>query len=232
MGKFMTRILVIEDDELIIEPVVKALSDIGYKVLTAQNGKQGLEFALEKSPDLVLLDIMLPGMDGWEVCKTLRANSPIPIIMVTALNDEIDRILGLELGADDYLTKPFSTRELIARVRANLRRVELDHEVVPIQQLVIDDIMLDLEARRAFKGEDELLLRFKEFELLSLLMGRAGQAVSRAALFDEVWGTDWLGDTRTLDVHIRWLREKLEDDPSDPQYIQTVRGVGYRFIGN
>lgn len=227
----MARVLMIEDDRLITDPVLEALQTAGYEVLTAADGKRGLELALTRQPHLVLLDIMLPQMDGWAVCKAIRSESTVPIVMVTALNDEVDRILGLELGADDYLTKPFSTRELLARVRATLRRVEFEHQddKAPTE-LTIGAVRLDLEARRAFKGAQELRLRYKEFELLSLLMARAGEAVSRPELFDEVWGTDWLGDTRTLDVHIRWLREKLEDDPGRPVYVQTVRGVGYRFV--
>ena len=226
----MATILMIEDDDLIADPVRQDLTDAGFDVLRAADGATGLEMALSEKPDLVLLDIMLPELDGWEVCKRLRKRSPVPILMLTALTDEIDRVLGLEIGADDYLTKPFSSRELIARVRANLRRVALDQPAAPQEQeMEIGDLRLNLETRRAFLGDAELTLRFKEFELLSLLMARAGQAVSRADLFDEVWGTDWLGDTRTLDVHIRWLREKIEADASNPQYVQTVRGYGYRF---
>jgi two-component system response regulator RegX3 len=176
----------------------------------------------------VVLDIMLPGMDGWEVCKRLRAQSVIPILMLTALGDEVDRILGLELGADDYLTKPFSRRELIARIRALLRRIELDQRK-RTNQLEAQGLVMDLDARRVYKDGEPLNLRYKEFELLSLLMSRVGEVVTRAVLFDEVWGTDWLGDTRTLDVHIRWLREKIEEDPGSPRLIQTIRGVGYRF---
>ncbi len=225
------RVLMIEDDQLITDPVLEALQTAGYEVLTAADGRRGLELALTRQPHLVLLDIMLPQMDGWAVCKAIRSESTVPILMVTALNDEVDRILGLELGADDYLTKPFSTRELLARVRATLRRVEFEHQDdKPPTELTVGDVRLDLEARRAFKGGRELQLRYKEFELLSLLMGRAGEAVSRPELFDEIWGTDWLGDTRTLDVHVRWLREKLEDNPGKPVYVQTVRGIGYRFI--
>lgn len=227
----MTRILLIEDDALIIEPVEEALINAGYTVSVARDGKTGHDMALSQKPDLILLDIMLPTMDGWEICKAVRAQSSVPIVMLTALSDEIDLILGLELGADDYLTKPFSTRELIARVRANLRRVVLDQgQAPPPTELRIGDIYVDLDAHRAFKNKRELSLRHKEFELLTLLMGRAGEAVTRAELFDEVWGTDWLGDTRTLDVHIRWLREKIEQDPSKPVYLITVRGVGYRFV--
>jgi len=197
----------------------------------ASNGRDGLALAVKETPDVVVLDIMMPQMDGWEVCRTLRARSSVPILMLTALGDEVDRIIGLELGADDYLTKPFSTRELIARLRALSRRVRLDKSDSSVDfRLVAGPIVLDLNTRRAFKRDQELTLRFKEFELLSVLMNRAGDAVTRAELFDQVWGTDWLGDTRTLDVHVRWLREKIEDDSSHPRYIQTVRGVGYRFV--
>lgn len=169
-------------------------------------------------------------MDGWDVCRTLRQNSTVPILMLTALGDEVDRILGLELGADDYLTKPFSSRELIARLKALLRRVELDrHQQVVDDQVTVGDIRLEFNTRRAFKGDQELILRQKEYEVLSLLLSRPGEVITRAEFFDQVWGTDWLGDTRTLDVHIRWLREKIEADPSQPHLIQTVRGIGYRF---
>ena len=226
----MPTILMIEDDRLIVEPVERALRGMNYTVLTAYDGITGLDKALNLKPDLVILDIMLPGMDGWEVCKAIREKSVVPILMLTALSDEIDRILGLELGADDYLTKPFSTRELLARIKATLRRVEFDQSRTNQGDIIsIGDIKIDLERRQIFKHQQELALRFKEFELLSLLITRAGEVISRAEIFDKIWGTDWLGDMRTLDVHIRWLREKLEDDPGNPLYIQTVRGVGYRF---
>lgn len=226
----MATILLIDDDPMITEPVARALREAGYQTSVAHNGQAGLGLALDERPDLVVLDVMMPEMDGWGVCKALRARSSVPILMLTALGEEIDRILGLELGADDYLTKPFSTRELLARIRALLRRVQLDHaSQTTSTRLQIGAIILDLGARRVFKSGEELTLRYKEFELLSLLMGRSGETVTRAELFDEVWGTDWLGDTRTLDVHIRWLREKIEADPGQPRYIQTVRSVGYRF---
>ncbi|MBL8163065.1 MAG: response regulator transcription factor [Anaerolineae bacterium] len=226
----MPTVLLIEDDRLILDPVVRALKGLKYNVLTASDGVTGLNLALSAQPDLVILDIMLPEMDGWEVCKAIRQKSVVPILMLTALSEEIDRILGLELGADDYQTKPFSTRELLARVKALLRRVEFDNQRhSPGSVIEIGAISIDLERRLVTKGGDELALRFKEFELLSLLVSRAGDVVSRAEIFDKVWGTDWLGDMRTLDVHIRWLREKLEDDPGDPRYVLTVRGVGYRF---
>lgn len=225
----MTQILIIEDDPLIVGPVIRALETAGYAAKSAGDGKAGIEMALKEHPDLVLLDIMLPKMSGWDVCKELRARSTVPIVMLTALNEEIDRILGLELGADDYITKPFSTRELLARIKATLRRVELDTKQQADSRLTIADIILDIDTRRVYKNGRELQLRYKEFELLSLLMVNAGQVVTRAEIFDKVWGTEWLGDMRTLDVHIRWLREKLEDDPSQPILIQTVRGIGYRF---
>lgn len=227
----MSTILLIEDDRLIIEPVLRALRGANYEASSAVDGVDGLHQALTRSPDLVILDIMLPGMDGWEVCKAIRQKSVVPILMLTALGEEIDRILGLELGADDYLPKPFSTRELLARIKALLRRIEFDTtRAVQSVAFTAGDLKIDLNRRQVFKGNDELALRFKEFELLSLLVTRSGDVVTRAEIFDKVWGTDWLGDMRTLDVHIRWLREKLESDASEPRYIQTVRGVGYRFV--
>lgn len=227
----MTQLLLIEDDLLIQGPIVRGLTTAGYQVKTATDGSSGLRLALEFAFDLIILDILLPEMDGWEVCKAVRKHSTVPILMLTALSDEVDRVLGLELGADDYLTKPFSTRELMARIKALLRRVEMDTQRTRQQQVIqIRDITLSLDTRQVTKGDKLLSLRYKEFELLSLLMLNAGQVVTRAQIFDEVWGTDWLGDMRTLDVHIRWLREKLEDDPGNPELIETVRGVGYRFV--
>ena len=226
----MATILLIDDDPMITGPVDRALREAGYQVSVAHDGHAGLGLALDAHPDLVVLDVMMPEMDGWEVCKALRARSSVPILMLTALGEEVDRILGLELGADDYLTKPFSTRELLAHIRALLRRVQLDHASRSADaHIQIGAIAIDLDGRRVTRDGVELTLRYKEFELLSLLMGRSGEVVTRAELFDEVWGTDWLGDTRTLDVHIRWLREKIEVDPGQPRYIQTVRSVGYRF---
>lgn len=228
----MTTILLVDDDKMITGPLADRLKEAGYTVLVANNGRSGLEMALNQQPDVVVLDVMMPEMDGWEVCKALRRQSPVPILMLTARGDEIDRILGLELGADDYLTKPFSTRELIARLRALRRRIQLDQTTpTAITQLASGPVTLQLNTRQTFVDGREVSLRYKEFELLSLLVSRAGKVVSRADLFDQVWGTDWLGDTRTLDVHIRWLREKIEEDPSHPRYIQTVRGVGYLFQG-
>ena len=229
MAAATPQILLIDDDPMITEPLGRALRDAGYSVLIADNGPSGLAMALAEKPALVVLDVMLPGMDGWQLCQRLRQRSAVPILMLTALGDEVDRILGLELGADDYLTKPFSTRELLARIRAMLRRISLDQQTAE-SEWQMGDLRINFATRQVWKGGKELTLRYKEFELLSLLVSRKGDVVTRAELFDEVWGTDWLGDTRTLDVHTRWLREKIEDDPSDPRYIRTVRGVGYRFV--
>jgi DNA-binding response OmpR family regulator len=227
----MTAIVLIEDDYLIVEPVVRALREMDFTVSTAFDGISGVNLALSQPCDLVILDIMLPGIDGWEVCKRIREKSVVPILMLTALSEEVDRIHGLELGADDYLTKPFSARELVAHIKALLRRVEFDAARRESRSIIqVDNIKIDLEQRQIYRNNQELALRFKEFELLSLLVINAGEIVTRAEIFDKVWGTDWLGDMRTLDVHIRWLREKLEDDPSKPRYIQTVRGIGYRFV--
>jgi DNA-binding response OmpR family regulator len=226
----MVNVVLIEDDRLIAEPLIRSLKGLGYNVRHAVDGVSGLNMVLETQPDLVILDIMLPEMDGWEVCKAIRKTSVVPILMLTALSDEVDRIVGLELGADDYVTKPFSTRELIAHIKALRRRVEFDATQTNRKNIVeIGDVRIDLGRRQVFKGGRQLNLRYKEFELLSLLVTNAGEVVTRAEIFDKVWGTEWLGDMRTLDVHIRWLREKLEADPGNPQYIQTVRSVGYRF---
>lgn len=230
----MIHILLIDDDSYITQPLARTLTDHGYQVSVANSGAEGLALALHHQPDstppdVVVLDVMMPGMDGWEVCRRLREQSVVPILMLTALNEEVDRILGLELGADDYLTKPFSTRELLARIKAMIRRVALDRATPETTKLTVGDVELNLATRQVHKAGKLLSLRHKEFELLTLLMSRAGEAITRAEIFDEVWGTDWLGDTRTLDVHIRWLRERIEDDPSHPHYIQTVRGTGYRF---
>ncbi len=231
MGRNVAHVIVIEDDRAIVGPLARLLEGAGYTVSSAGDGAIGLNMVQKQRPDLVMLDIMLPTMDGWEVCKAIRQTSVVPILMLTALNDEVDRILGLELGADDYLTKPFRTRELLARIKALLRRVEFDTTHMQRKQVIaIDDLKIDLEKRQVFKEDRLLNLRYKEFELLSLLVSKAGEVVTRAEIFDKVWGTDWLGDMRTLDVHIRWLREKLEVDPSRPQYIQTVRSSGYRFV--
>ena len=229
-GPTPVTILLIEDDELIAEPLIFGLQDAGFRVLHSTDGRDGLTQALDHNPDLVLLDVMLPTMDGYAVCRSLRKSSAVPILMLTARGQEMDRVMGLELGADDYIVKPFSFRELLARVRAILRRRELDRGIdEPHERLKVGDLVLDRTARLAWRGERSVELTQREFDLLYALMAEAGHAVARQTLLDTVWGEDWIGDVRTLDVHIRWLREKVEDDPSSPRFIETVRGYGYRF---
>lgn len=225
------RILIIDDDTELCQLVADYLTPMGFKVEAAHLGVEGAERATGESWHAVILDVMMPDVDGFEVLRRIRTKSKVPVLMLTGRGDEVDRVVGLELGADDYLSKPFSTRELMARIKALLRRVEFDTaRTAQNEQIEFADIMIDLNRRQIFKSGKEVALRFKEFELLSLLLLKAGDVVTRAEIFDKVWGTDWLGDMRTLDVHIRWLREKLEDDPSDPRLIQTVRGVGYRLV--
>ncbi len=227
----MTRILLVDDEPLITDSLSYSLRREGFEVKAVGDGTAALQEVQDFQPDLVVLDIMLPGMSGLEVCRRLRAQSSIPVIMLTARGEEIDRVLGLEVGADDYLAKPFSFRELLARIRSILRRVEMDRQASQTQPLTVGKLTLDPVARRAFRGDQELQLSAREFDLLSTLMRNAGRALSRAELLTEVWGNDWVGDSRTLDVHVRWLRLKVEEDPASPRYIQTVRGHGYRFAG-
>ncbi len=223
-------LLLIEDERAIAEALLFGLEQEGFRVLHAADGPRGLELARTAQPDLILLDIMLPGMDGFSLCRQIRRESAVPILILTARGQEMDRVMGLELGADDYIVKPFSFRELLARVRAILRRRQLDMQATTaVDRLQVGEIVLDRTARQVWRAGRPLDLRQREFELLRVLMENAGKALSREALLDRVWGEQWVGDPRTLDVHIRWLREKLEDDPSEPRYIQTVRGYGYRF---
>lgn len=227
----MTTILLVDDETLITDSLSYSLQREGYEVKAVQDGASALQAAQEVHPDLIVLDLMLPDFSGLEVCRRLRAFSSTPVIMLTARGEEIDRVLGLEVGADDYLAKPFSFRELLARIRATLRRVELDRQASQMQPVVLRQLSLDPTSRRVFKGEQELQLSAREFDLLSILMKNAGRALSREELLNQVWGEEWIGDPRTLDVHVRWLRLKVEEDPALPQYIQTVRGYGYRFAG-
>ena len=227
----MTRILLVDDEPLITDSLSYSLRKEGFEVKAVGDGVVALQEAQEYQPDLVVLDVMLPGMSGLEVCQRLRARSTTPVIMLTARGEEIDRVLGLEVGADDYLPKPFSFRELLARIRSILRRVELDRQASQLQPINLGRLTLDPVARRVYKGDRELQLSAREFDLLSTMMRNAGRALSREELLAEVWGDDWIGDQRTLDVHVRWLRLKIEDDPAIPVYIQTVRGHGYRFAG-
>ncbi len=220
------------EDEVHIQQLVKYnLETNGYKVLTFESGEALLEEVRNTIPDLFILDIMLPGVDGLEVCRQLRGNNrtkSIPIIMLTAKSEEFDKVLGLELGADDYLTKPFSVRELVARVKAIFRRI---NNSVPaeVDNIKHGDITIDLVRHEVFKNENLLEMPLKEFELLKMLIQNKGKVLSRELLLDKIWGFDYYGETRTVDVHIRYLRQKIEDDDSNPVYIETIRGIGYRF---
>jgi len=225
----MPKILLVDDEPVILESLSYSLDREGFEVQVASDGAQALDLFNSSKPDLVILDIRLPEIDGLEVCRRLRAISPVPILMLTALGNELDRVVGLEVGADDYLPKPFSFRELLARIRSILRRVELDQQVSKQKIYICGNLRADLSSRRVFKGDKEVQLSAREFELLTLLMSQAGRAVSRDEIIRQVWGIDWSGDPRTIEVHIRWLRLKIEDDPTLPHYVQTVRGYGYRF---
>jgi len=227
----MTRILLVDDEPLIVDSLSYSLEREGFDVKTAMDGGQALESIEGFDPDLIVLDLLLPDISGFEVCRRLRENSSTPVIMLTALGEEIDRVQGLEVGADDYLAKPFSFRELLARIRATLRRIELDRKTQQAQPVSLKNLSLDPIARRVFKSKEELQLSAREFDLLAAMMTNAGRAMSREELLQTVWGEEWIGDPRTLDVHVRWLRLKVEDDPAIPHFIQTVRGYGYRFAG-
>ncbi|HEX2154651.1 MAG TPA: response regulator transcription factor [Acidimicrobiia bacterium] len=223
--------LIIEDEEALAESVRFTLESEGYDVVVANDGASGLRAAEESSPSLVLLDLMLPEMSGIDVCRHIRRRSDVPIIMVTAKDGEADKVLGLEIGADDYITKPFSTRELLARVRAHLRRVERTGALAGANEVLRGGgIELDIDAHDVRLDGRAIDLRPKEFELLEVLMRYKNRLSTREALIDEVWGSDYFGDTKTLDVHIKRLRNKLEKDPSHPAHIVTVRGLGYKFV--
>ena len=222
-------ILLIDEDPAITKSLASNLQNHGFEVETVNDGSQALEAAEAFQPDAILLDIVLAGMNGLEICRRLRAQSAVPIILLTARDEEDLRIQGLEAGADDYLTKPFYFRELLARIRAILRRVELDRQTRKSQTFSIGRIRLDPISRRVYKDHREIELSAREYDLLALLMNQAGQAISREALLEEIWGKEYSQDYRTLFVHIHWLRLKIEDDPADPKYIQNVRAFGYRF---
>jgi DNA-binding response OmpR family regulator len=226
----MSKILIVEDEATVRETLALNLRAEGFEALTAGDGVAGLRLAREQSPDLIILDLMLPELDGLSLCRMLRRDSDMPIIMLTARGTEMDRITGLETGADDYVVKPFSLGELLARVRAQLRRAGGEKRA-SATRLQAGDLTLDLLARRGLRGESELKLTHREFDLLAELMRNQGAVLSRDLLLTRVWGYDYVGDSHTVDVHIRWLREKIEADPSSPQRITTVRGVGYRFEG-
>ena len=225
----MSTILVVEDDHILQETMQYNLEQAGYQVLTAGDGISGLDTARRQKPDLILLDIMLPGLDGFSICRILTQEATIPIIVVTALHDEAHIIAGLELGANDYIIKPFSLGELLARVRALLRWSARQAQTTMPDVLQVGPVKLDRESRRVWYEERELALSHKEFDLLACLMHNSGVALSRDVLLEKVWGERFVGSHRTVDVHIRWLREKVERDPSSPLLIHTVRGIGYRF---
>ncbi len=226
----MSRILIVEDEESFSDPLSYLLQKEGYDVAVAATGPEGLaEFDANRA-DLVLLDLMLPGLSGIEVCRALRARSGVPIIMLTAKDTEIDKVLGLEMGADDYVTKPYSSRELLARVRAVLRRnVEPDDLTSAVVEA--GPVRMDIERHVVTIAGKVTAMPLKEFELLELLLRNAGRVLTRGQLIDRVWGSDYVGDTKTLDVHIKRLRTKVEPDPGQPRYILTVRGLGYKFEG-
>lgn len=225
----MTRVLVVEDEDSYRDALTFMLRKEGFEVIEAADGTQGLAEYDRVGADIVLLDLMMPGLPGTEVCRQLRARGSVPVIMVTARDSEVDKVVGLELGADDYVTKPFSHRELVARIRAVLRRgqdVELLSDVVEA-----GGVRMDVERHEVSVDGQPVKLALKEFELLEMLLRNAGRVMTRGQLIDRIWGADYVGDTKTLDVHIKRLRSKIEPDPSAPRYLITVRGLGYKFEG-
>ncbi|GAA3365008.1 MULTISPECIES: response regulator transcription factor [Saccharopolyspora] len=224
----MTRVLIVEDEESFADPLAFLLRKEGFTAAVATTGQEALEEFDRNGADIVLLDLMLPGMSGTDVCKQLRQRSAVPVIMVTARDSEIDKVVGLELGADDYVTKPYSARELIARVRAVLRRGGEAEDLQP-QVLEAGPVRMDVERHVVTVGGEETSLPLKEFDLLEYLLRNVGRVLTRGQLIDRVWGADYVGDTKTLDVHVKRLRSKLEPDPAEPQFLVTVRGLGYKF---
>lgn len=225
----MTRVLVVEDEDSYRDALTFMLRKEGFEVIEAADGTQGLAEYDRVGADIVLLDLMMPGLPGTEVCRQLRARGSVPVIMVTARDSEVDKVVGLELGADDYVTKPFSHRELVARIRAVLRRgqdVELLSDVVEV-----GGVRMDVERHEVSVDGEPVKLALKEFELLEMLLRNAGRVMTRGQLIDRIWGADYVGDTKTLDVHVKRLRSKIEPDPSAPRYLITVRGLGYKFEG-
>ncbi|MFN2224068.1 MAG: response regulator [Candidatus Promineifilaceae bacterium] len=238
------KVLVVEDEAVLLETLAYNLTRQGYTVGQATTGPQALEVAQDEQPDLVVLDIMLPGIDGFEVCRILRQETSVPILMLTARDDVVDKIVGLEVGADDYMTKPFSMREFLARVKAMMRRERLIREEVEAEteeggarpgkrqeRLVFDDLVIDLARREVRLQGDAIRLKPKEYDLLLFLARNRGIALSRDLILERVWGWEHHGGSRTVDVHVRWLRAKIEPDPSEARRIVTVRGIGYRFEG-
>ena len=221
------RILLVEDESSISDPLAELLRREGFTAVVASNLEQARDALAKDAPDLILLDVMLSDGDGRDLARDIRKDSDVPIVMLTARGEEIDRVVGLELGADDYVVKPFSARELTARIRAIMRRGRSSD---PNRPLEIDQLRLDPASRTLTKAGEPIELAAKEFDLVAFLMSHAGEVVRREQIMDEVWDPHWFGPTKTLDVHISWLRKKIEDDPSNPRYITTVRGVGFRFL--
>jgi two-component system, OmpR family, response regulator RegX3 len=224
----VTRILVVEDEESLSDPLSYMLRKEGFEVALADTGPAALEEFDRRGADLVLLDLMLPGLSGTEVCRALRSRSTVPVIMLTAKDSEVDKVVGLELGADDYVTKPYSARELVARIRAVLRRHGEPDELVTAT-IEAGPVRLDVDRHVVSVGGEAVSMPLKEFELLELLLRNAGRVLTRGQLIDRVWGSDYVGDTKTLDVHVKRLRAKLEPDPANPKYLLTVRGLGYKL---
>lgn len=229
----MTEVLIVEDEAALAEPLAFLLQREGFQVRMAADGQEALAEFSKAEPDIVLLDLMLPGMSGTEVCKNIRLKSSVPVIMVTARDSEIDKVVGLEIGADDYVTKPYSSRELIARIRAVLRRGrhEDSEDLEELYEEVLrgGPVMLDVERHVVTVDGKEVAMPLKEFDLLEYLLRNRGRVLTRGQLIDRVWGSDYVGDTKTLDVHIKRLRSKIERNPSSPEFLVTVRGLGYKF---
>ena len=224
----MTKVLVVEDEQSLREPLVYLLQREGFEIIEAGDGTTALELFKSQSPDLILLDLMLPGMSGNEVCRSIRQSSSVPIIMLTAKDSEIDKVVGLEIGADDYVTKPYSSRELLARMKAVLRR-NVAPTIEPTSVLEAGPIRMDLERHEVQVHGKKVAMPLKEFELLELLLENVNRVLTRGQIIDRVWGSDYFGDTKTLAVHIKRIRSKVEDDPARPVHLLTVRGLGYKF---
>ncbi len=224
----MTRVLVVEDEQSLREPLVYLLQKEGYQTIEAADGNAAIELFESEHPDIILLDLMLPGKSGSEVCRIIRTTSNVPIIMLTAKDGEIDKVVGLEIGADDYVTKPYSTRELLARMKAVLRR-NIEPAVGAIDVLEAGPVRMDIDRHQVFVNGQKVAMPLKEFELLELLLENVNRVLTRGQIIDRVWGSNYFGDTKTLDVHIKRIRSKIEDDPARPVHLQTVRGLGYKF---
>jgi two-component system response regulator RegX3 len=225
----VTHVLIVEDEKALADPLAFLLRKEGFETSVINDGAQALAAFDRINPDIVLLDVMLPGMSGTEICRALRARSGVPVIMVTARDSEIDKVVGLELGADDYVTKPYSARELIARIRAVLRRGDGGDDEVAVAVLEAGPVRMDVDRHTVAVNGESITLPLKEFDLLEYLMRNAGRVLTRGQLIDRVWGADYVGDTKTLDVHVKRLRAKIEPDPGSPKHLVTVRGLGYKL---